>query len=707
VRKLLLAAITLMTGALLAACGSSPTNGPALTISITVSPTTATVNTSATQVFTATVSPSNANQAVSFALSGTACTPTPAACGTLGSATGSSITYTAPATAPNPNTVTLTATAAADPSKTAVATITVTSQVTVAISVAPATATLVAGSGSQMFTATVTPSAVVQTVTWALSGTGCSGNTCGTLDSATNNPVTYTPPTAVVTGPVMLTATATADTTKTATANITIVATANSLLNGHYAFQLNGFTAVGGFPVAIAGAIVTDGNGNITGGEEDVNTNGTIVSNMNLSGTYSVASGLQGTFILTSVIGTPTFAFAINAQGTAGSVIEFDPVPVNFVSGSLQAQVTPLPTLAQLAGEFAFRGASNSIAAGRTGILGRFTLQPAGTISNGLADISASSTTSGVVLANGSLTGSFTAPDVSGRGTAQLTPQNQPTETFAYYVVNGSQLLFIETDIPSLNPLILSGVIETQQLNLNNTSLNAPSVFNMTGLAAAALEPSVVIGTFTGSSTNLSITGSLDGNDGGLIITSVTALTGSFTSISTSNGRGTISFTNSSPSIASAVFYLTAPETGFLLENTAIGTNEARVGSFEPQLQPQGGAGFSNTSLGGNYVLNAGGSATADIPNLEGVITVDNLTTSFSGMGSVANPVPNPAAIISGTYAGVAADGRGTTNIPNSPFGSPDGVFYLVSPTKFVLIGTDLCGTGGPMCSGVTTATGQ
>jgi len=38
-------------------------------------------------------------------------------------------------------------------------------------------------SGVQQFTATVSPSGVNQTVTWSLSGTGCTGESCGTIDA--------------------------------------------------------------------------------------------------------------------------------------------------------------------------------------------------------------------------------------------------------------------------------------------------------------------------------------------------------------------------------------------------------------------------------------------------------------------------------------------------------------------------------------------
>ncbi len=61
-------------------------------------------------------------------------------------------------------------------------------------------------------------------VSWSLSGAGCAGATCGTLDSTTANPVTYTAPGAVPNpAAVTLKAAAQADGTKSASATITIV----------------------------------------------------------------------------------------------------------------------------------------------------------------------------------------------------------------------------------------------------------------------------------------------------------------------------------------------------------------------------------------------------------------------------------------------------------------------------------------------------
>ncbi len=97
----------------------------------------------------------------------------------------------------------------------------------VSVAVAPPTSSVQVGQ-SQSFTATVANDSSNKGVTWSLSGTGCSGVTCGTVaptSSASGVAVTYTAPSSVPNpASVILTATSVADTTKTATATITVSA---------------------------------------------------------------------------------------------------------------------------------------------------------------------------------------------------------------------------------------------------------------------------------------------------------------------------------------------------------------------------------------------------------------------------------------------------------------------------------------------------
>ena len=94
----------------------------------------------------------------------------------------------------------------------------------ITVTVVPATASVGTGGGTQLFTAQLVNDVQSKGVTWALSGAGCSGSTCGTLSAATTTTVTYTGPAAIPNpAAVTLTATSVADTTKTGTAAITVV----------------------------------------------------------------------------------------------------------------------------------------------------------------------------------------------------------------------------------------------------------------------------------------------------------------------------------------------------------------------------------------------------------------------------------------------------------------------------------------------------
>ena len=88
---------------------------------VTVSPASVTVQTGGAQPFAAIVSPSGANQAVTWSVSGSGCTG--ANCGTISSVG----MYTAPASVPNPATVAVTATSVTDSTKFGSSTVTIAS----------------------------------------------------------------------------------------------------------------------------------------------------------------------------------------------------------------------------------------------------------------------------------------------------------------------------------------------------------------------------------------------------------------------------------------------------------------------------------------------------------------------------------------------------------------------------------------------------
>jgi hypothetical protein len=86
------------------------------------------------------------------------------------------------------------------------------------VTVSPGSATVTA-SGVQQFAAVVSPSGANQAVIWSLSGTGCTGASCGVIDSSGR----YTAPSTVQSSPtVTVTATSVSDSTKFGSASITV-----------------------------------------------------------------------------------------------------------------------------------------------------------------------------------------------------------------------------------------------------------------------------------------------------------------------------------------------------------------------------------------------------------------------------------------------------------------------------------------------------
>jgi hypothetical protein len=201
---------------------------PAITVS--VSPTTATVQAGQAKSFSASVMQDGQNKGVAWTLSGTGCAGS--ACGTLSapsSASGAPVMYTAPAAPPTPPTVTLTATSVTDITKSSAATITVSAPTpppAIVVSVSP-TMSIVQASASQPFVATLQNDSQNKGVNWSLflSGATCTANTCGAISPATSMSgviVTYTAPASLPSGALALTATSIADSTKSAAAAITV-----------------------------------------------------------------------------------------------------------------------------------------------------------------------------------------------------------------------------------------------------------------------------------------------------------------------------------------------------------------------------------------------------------------------------------------------------------------------------------------------------
>jgi trimeric autotransporter adhesin len=134
-------------------------------------------------------------------------------------------------------------------------------------------------------------------------------------------------------------------------------------LNGTYVFRAIGIdsgvaapnTSGTPQPMGQVGVLATDGNGNITGGNEDVNDYGTFTPFVQLnSSTYSVDSSTgRGTLQLVSGSGTSNFAFYV-VDSTRINLIEIDSAPASAVAGVAELQAAQTYSVASLNASFAF-----------------------------------------------------------------------------------------------------------------------------------------------------------------------------------------------------------------------------------------------------------------------------------------------------------------------------------------------------------------
>ena len=616
---------------------------------VSILPTTATVLSTATYPFTATVSPAAANPAVTWSLSGTGCTG--AACGILSNSTDNPVTYTAPPTGPNSAAVTITATAVGDPTKQGSAVVSVPGIVVDArprpISV-PVNAT-------QIFFAGVTNDPPDQGVTWTVTGTGCAGAACGTLSTTRTARVGdtfYTAP-AVIPSPDTVTVTATSVTvpSSSGSSQVTITPANNRLLNGRYAFLFHGFDSDG--QLAIAGGFNADGAGNITDGVEDINRTAFVsgISPLSFTGTYIIGPDNRGQMILTSSQGSSTFHFVINSAGSGAWFIEFDDTTGTGTrgSGSMQRQVASAFSLSQTTGNFVMGLLGDLPGTGRAAVTGRFHSSSTGSVSGAVLDFGTPSATS----PNLGWSGSLAAPDATtGRGKMTFNatiPAPGPgaiSLNLVYYILASNKLFVLSTDARSSTIPLLSGEVRGQNLpggGFTNSSLSGSVIFSFEGVVQNTGSVAVGETTFDGSG---NLTGILDQNDGGTMVLN-TAFTGTYSVFS--DGRATIP---SPTSIQPQGLYLQDTNRGFIMEAAG---REVTIG----EIRPQAAGPFSAASLSGTLGDRTEPPLTSIYQDHTGLTVLDGVSNFTFTIDTSDTEQFLRTKIHSGTYS-VESNGRAT-----------------------------------------------
>ena len=658
-------------------------------------------------------------------------------CGSLSFSAFSGWTYFAPTSVPNGGTVTLTATSVADPTKSATATIEITLPVVAISLVKPLPSSIAAGAaanfGASVEDGTQANASGTKGVDWSVS---CGGSACGYFipqhtandinASAPNVVTSYTAPTAVPPGgTVTITATATADPTKqaTTTLNVTAATLSNHLLKGQYAFLLEGVHLYG--TSAVAGSIIADGNGNITGGEETLP--GLMSPLTGITGSYFIGADGRG---LITLDGVPGFSFDwLNSQQILAVTVidsnhafieEFDgsgiyniakPLPPDSwygrtLRGELELQQTASFT-APPSGSYAFTwqhaGPTNSssscsqffvcaayyggvLSADATGAISTFSMDR-------YIDGAASSAVSGAYGLQG-----FGAVDSFGHGTVNIGPY-----ALHYFLVDSGNIIVMGSS--SLDQTGLpTGHIYAQPANPTLppgkyvfTSAGSFPINSGNGTKVVGSSPQTAGGWFT-SDVNGNLSGYLDTNNNGTMLSAT--VTGSVAP-SAVHGRLTLTLTGGGAS--QFAVYLTSNHGLLMLQldtgRSAIGTVLSQTspvaafqGTYAASLQQ---AGFLNTAqntgavglLIGAWTDVAGQLIVSPSANFSGTMDLDQLNGLYLGpSGNFWTQTPGQS--VTGQFA-VDSAGRAPSTITTTQLGTMELILYVVNQSTVLIIESD------------------
>lgn len=451
----------------------------------------------------------------------------------------------------------------------------------------------------------------------------------------------------------------------TGLAHINPVGFSNSSLSGTYVFSSQGSDG-NGFLLTLAGAVMADGSGHITGGTMDI-----IDPNVGpapgvaiTSGTYSVGSDGRGRAQLNNSVADFELDFVLTSN-SHGLVTEFDNNGTG--SGTLDLQ-TAVPTLAQLAGTYAFGlggidSTSNPIASA-----GSFTLDSNGNITTGDFDYSGDAGTSSPL----SGAAPFTAPSGTLPGTVSVNAA-LGNLTFDFYPVNATHWKFIETDFTYA---ILSGDVFTQG---GATIPNGKMVFTMAGgtfgtgpLALGGVVTSDGSGNFTG--------GLEDYNDNGNVNPTQVAFGGNLDAAL--SGPGTRVVTDLTTFVPATQWVLYPSSGGLIMletdnANVSLGTGYLQSSTTFAASQDYG----FNVSA---FDLGSGGFEEDDIAQF--ATGSSSLTGAYdiNDQGSL-----SPSVKLTGSYTPPDATGRGTatTDASGSSFVSFD--YYVANSSTVLVLETD------------------
>ena len=520
--------------------------------------------------------------------------------------------------------------------------------------------------------------------------------TVTTNGNAVTSTLSYTPPSSVptVSGETFPTIAATMTANSAATDSFTFNlangacvsgSTNNTVLNGSYAFLLKGSGATAGYNTTV-GSFTADGNGNITGGAQDINrSSGNLINNTTLTGSYSVGSDNRGCLTLTNAnAGSSTYRIALGTlsggSATQGTITLFNDTTGQGprLTGILKQQNLTNVTSSSFSGTYAIGLDGMDSSGQRIAIAGLVTSNGAGSVTSVTEDVNDNGSVTNIPLGTISGTYSLATGAANGRGTFAVT-QSSVTANSVLYVISPSDAFAMTTDATDSNHPIVSGEAKLQTGSFSSSGLTTGSgyVFNAAGIDSTNGGSTTALGQaqFTANNgTAATATVTIDENDNGA---SPAEVQGTATFAVSSNGRLTAS---------GAVL-------GYSFIGYQVDSTQAFLVGLDPfassgYIQMQTAGPFSTSTItgpfffGGGVPTNGGSLDTGTV-----ILTPGNPAGTVDGADDSSNPnfggggglEPNNS--ISGSYSFAnAPTAPGQGNLGNQSIG------YIISPSKLVFM---------------------
>ncbi len=381
------------------------------------------------------------------------------------------------------------------------------------------------------------------------------------------------------------------------------------------------------------------------------------------TGSYSDASTFNLTSLVTWTSSNPGIAPVSGTGLITGSAVGFSIISATqgTITGSTEALIGF--SALSLNGHYAFSFTGADID-GEFLAAGSLQADGNGHISNGVEDFNGGTG----VTPNIAFSGSYTI-GIDGRGSATLSTG----DTVKFVLTASGNAVIIQFD----NFAVASGTVNQQDASaFHNPQGNF--AFQLSGLSQTGSIADV--GRFTADGFGGISNGQEDTNDTGKIGSAT--FSGSYSTPSASNGRGTVTLNNSDGSTSRFSYYIVAADRVNLISLDFV---PAFLGVAHLRSSPS----FSNGSFSGFYVFSESGVTSGDafktarLFNAAGVFFSNgsgniNGRQDFNNGGSVTEDTG-----VSAPY-NVSSNGRGTATIDGFPY-----VFYMVSPSLAYFMNTD------------------